>query len=87
MVLISTTKRHKLGTLLLWSLRERDMMQALESIYRMKSIVEFSLIADATASLVEIQKNTRDLRDRVSEYFSSNTLELSKQDMLRVFLH
>ena len=79
------TKWQRLGNQLLWPLRERDVKQALESIHRMKGIVEFGLIADATTSIVEIQKNTRDLKDRILD-FQRSTIHLSEQQELQVML-
>ncbi|KFZ17274.1 hypothetical protein V501_01833 [Pseudogymnoascus sp. VKM F-4519 (FW-2642)] len=79
------TKWQRLGEQLLWPLRERDVKEALGSIHRMKGIIEFGLVADSTAAIVEIQRNTRELKDRILDYRRSN-FHISEQEDLQVML-
>jgi ankyrin repeat protein len=78
-------KWQRLGDQLLWPLRERDVAKTLEGIHRMKGIIEFGLTADATASILEIQKNTRDLKERILD-FQRSAVHLSEQQELQVML-
>lgn len=75
------TTWRRLGDQLLWPLRKSDVKQALESIHRIKGIVEFGLIADATTSIVEIQQNTRDLKDRIVDFQRSITHQSEQQEL------
>ncbi|RCI10929.1 hypothetical protein L249_5166 [Ophiocordyceps polyrhachis-furcata BCC 54312] len=58
------SKWQRLGAKLLWPLRERDVIQALESIHRMKSVFEFGLLTDATGCVVEMRRDIKDLISR-----------------------
>ncbi|KAI1084890.1 ankyrin repeat-containing domain protein [Whalleya microplaca] len=79
------SKWRQLGHQLLWPLRERELSKDLESIHRMKGIIEFSLVADTALSILEIRKHTRDLRERILD-FQRPSVHLSKQQELQVML-
>jgi hypothetical protein len=77
-------KWQRLGDQLLWPLKERDVAKTLESIHRLKGIIEFGLAADSTTLILEIQKNTRDLKDRILDF--QCPVNLSEQEELQVML-
>jgi ankyrin repeat domain-containing protein 50 len=63
----AVTRWRQLKEKLLWPLRERDVKDVLDSIHRLKGIVELGLIADTAASMVAIEKTTEALSDRIQE--------------------
>ncbi|PHH75040.1 hypothetical protein CDD80_2657 [Ophiocordyceps camponoti-rufipedis] len=56
-------KWRKMGVNLLWPLKEPEVRKAVESINRMKGILDSSLIIDTTGSVLEIRRDVGHLRD------------------------
>jgi ankyrin repeat protein len=83
---IPVNRWQKLGNQLLWPLRERDAKQALQTIHRVKGILEFGLLTDMSTSIVEIRKSTKDIGERLSE-FQIDSTHLSEQKKLQVILN
>lgn len=65
--------------------RERDVAKTLDSVHRMKGAIELALTVDSAVSILEIQKNTRYLKDRLLN-FNRHTVQLSEQQELQVML-
>ncbi|KAI4866091.1 ankyrin repeat-containing domain protein [Hypoxylon rubiginosum] len=78
------SKWRKLGHQLLWPLRERELTKDLEAIHRMKGILEFGLVADTAFSIMEIRKDTRDLKERIRNFHRE--ADLPKEQKLQVML-
>ncbi|XXG99472.1 hypothetical protein Hte_005811 [Hypoxylon texense] len=78
------SKWRKLGHQLLWPLRERELIKDLEAIHRMKGILEFGLVTDTAFSIMEIRKDTRALKERISNFH--HQAEWSKEQRLQVIL-
>ncbi|KAI0161909.1 ankyrin repeat-containing domain protein [Hypoxylon sp. FL1284] len=74
----------QLGHQLLWPLRERDLAKDLQTIHRMKGVLEFGLVTDSAFSIMEIRKDTRDLKERVVSLASRR--DVPKEQKLQVML-
>lgn len=66
---------------LVWPLREKDLVKDLEAVHRMKGVLEFSLLADTAFSIVEIRKNTEDLKQTIID--SQSDKISTKQERLQ----
>lgn len=55
----------RLGKRLIWPLQEGEIVKQVQNIHRMRSVIESGLAVDTAASIREIQKNTRELKQRV----------------------
>ncbi|KAI1775498.1 ankyrin repeat-containing domain protein [Hypoxylon cercidicola] len=78
------SKWRQLGQQLLWPLRERELTKDIETIHRMKGILEFGLVTDTAFSIMEIRKDTRDLKDRIHNFRPQ--ADLSKEQKLQIML-
>lgn len=77
-------KWRKLGGRLLWPLRESEILKEVETIHRLRSVIESGLAVDTAASIREIQKDTRELKERVLDF--QRVIELTDHQRLQVML-
>lgn len=78
------TKWKMLGNQLSWPLRKAEVDKQVESIHRLTNIIELGIVTDTAASILEIQQNTRDLKDRILDF--QRPLDISPQQQLQVML-
>lgn len=77
-------KWRKLGGRLLWPLRESEIIKEVETIHRLRSVIESGLAVDTAASVREIQKDTRELKERVLDF--QRAIKLTDHQRLQVML-
>lgn len=77
-------KWRKVGDRLLWPLRESEIVKEVENMHRMRSVIESGLAIDTAASIREIQKTTRELRERVLDF--NRSVKIPDDQRLQVML-
>jgi hypothetical protein len=78
----STNKWKRLGDKLLWPLQESDVKRALDSIQRLRGIVQVGLAVDSAASIMAMRKDMTDLKLRVIQLQTSPFPEQELRMML-----
>lgn len=77
-------KWRKLGRRLLWPLRESEIVKEVETIHRLRNVIESGLAVDTATSIQEIQKDTRELKDRILDFQCAK--EVTDDQRLQVML-
>lgn len=77
-------KWKSLGDQLLWPLRESEIAKEIENIHRMRNVIESGLAIDTAASIRSIQRDTRELKERILDL--KNQVEMTVTQRLQVML-
>lgn len=77
-------KWKSLGDQLVWPLRESEIAKEVENIHRIRRILESGLAIDTAASIREIRKDTRELKERILDF--KNQVEMTGTERLQVML-